>query len=277
MLLGELLPAFLLSLGITLVLPRYSLAWLGGDAPGGRKIQERAMPLIGFLCLPVPVALFGRSELAFLLFLAAGLGLLDDLLGERLPWWLKLAAQGAISVLAVSLGAVSLDVTAEDAWARALWLVLCMNAWNLADNQDGAASFTALGALLPWLLLGPVTGMAATAGALLGFLPRNWPRARVYLGDGGSQVLGLLLGLYSLELQDKGAFLLGASLHVLVLLDLVQVVLVRLRERIPPWRGDRRHLAHRLASFLPETGVAPLLMLLQAALCLVLVSAQGNG
>lgn len=279
MLLGELLPAFLLSLGITLVLPRWTLAWLGGDPPGARKKQRQAMPMIGFLCLPVPISLFGWPEAAFLLGLSAGLGLLDDCLGERFRWWLKLGGQVAVALLAVSLDSLSFDLASLDVWVRALCLVLCMNAWNFADNSDGAASCTALGALLPWLLLGPVTAMAATAGALLGFLPRNWPRARVYLGDGGSQTLGLLLGMFSLELVERapGAFLTAASLHVLPLLDLVQVVLVRLWKRIPPWRADRRHLAHRLAGLLPESGVAPLLLLLQAALCLALVSASGKG
>jgi UDP-N-acetylmuramyl pentapeptide phosphotransferase/UDP-N-acetylglucosamine-1-phosphate transferase len=52
-------------------------------------------------------------------------------------------------------------------------------------------------------------------------------------------------------------------LNAVPLLDLVQVSVVRLARGIPPWRGDRRHLAHRLAQIFPAPMVAVLLALLQ--------------
>jgi UDP-N-acetylmuramyl pentapeptide phosphotransferase/UDP-N-acetylglucosamine-1-phosphate transferase len=79
------------------------------------------------------------------------------------------------------------------------WLVASVNAWNFMDGIDGLAGGTAVVAGVAWWRIGDVHGArpVAVAGivlaaAALGFLPLNFPRARVFLGDVGSYYLGAL-------------------------------------------------------------------------------------
>lgn len=132
--------------------------------------------------------------------------------------------------------------------------VVALNAVNTFDNADGAALGLAALALAP--TAGPL------AAATLGFAPFNLRRDRAgawrrkaILGDAGSHVLGVLI-LFT-----------PASWPVLALplADLARVSLERVRLGLAPWRGDRRHLAHRLEPL----GWAPW----RVALALVVVAA----
>ncbi len=88
----------------------------------------------------------------------------------------------------------------------AVWLVACINAWNFMDGSNGllASQCLWLGAALAMIGLvgdeaskpGPWIMVAWTmAGACMGFLPFNFPRARIFLGDVGSGALGLICGV----------------------------------------------------------------------------------
>ena len=82
------------------------------------------------------------------------------------------------------------------AFASALVLV---NVWNFMDGIDGLAAMQALVVAVAWAMLagaGPVwwLGLALAAGSL-GFLPFNFPRARIFLGDVGSGALGYGLAM----------------------------------------------------------------------------------
>lgn len=94
-------------------------------------------------------------------------------------------------------------------------------------------------------------------GALLGFLPYNYPKARLYLGDAGSHLAGYFLAVLSLEFtagfMSGGARLLGIDAFVpamlvlgLPLFDLLFSVVRRAMEGRPVFHGDARHLSHRL-------------------------------
>ncbi len=120
--------------------------------------------------------------------------------------------------------------------------MVAQNAANTFDNADGAlASLAALALRSPPIVL----------GALLGFLPANLLFRRgaervplAYLGDAGSHLLGILWA------ATPAAW----PALLLPVLDLARLARVRVREGSVPWRGDRRHLAHRLAA----SGLAPL-------------------
>ena len=91
-------------------------------------------------------------------------------------------------------------------------------------------------------------------GALVGFLPWNFPRARSFLGDAGSHLVGYLLAVL-------------APLLVLAvpLLDLAQVCLYRTWHKKPFWIGDTNHLSHRLTrAGLSRTQAVLILWLLAA-------------
>jgi len=242
------------------------LGW--GDASAGperaRKLQRSAVPAVGGLAiaggwvtlvaLDVPlVEALPLGWLAASLGLALAAGALDDARPGGLSPLAKLVGQAAAGLLLV-LGAGQ-DAELGDlvgAWSYPLLAlavgacVVAQNALNTFDNADGAATGVAASGLL--------VAASPLAPAVLVFLVPNlflrdrsrdsevacgpW-RSRdplAYLGDGGSQLLGLVL------LVVPGAQ--GALL--LPLLDLGRVALERVRAGQRPWVGDRRHLAHRL-------------------------------
>lgn len=267
---------------------------LGRDDPAGleRKHQARPIPTVGLLVPTLGLLLVGGLPLgsALCLALMALLGWIDDRQGSRWPWTLKLATQiAALALFLIWLGPYATEVRAESSvFGHALLLLgvswLILTAWNLYDNFDGALAWTALASLgsLLWIGTGPVIPplLPALAGGLVGFVLFNWPGARLYLGDAGSQVTGfalLLLGfaLASTTSSNGEPMLLhsGSSSrllpwlllpHLVPLLDLCQVVLGRLLRGKAPWIGDRRHLAHLVHGCgCPAALVAPLLALVQ--------------
>ena len=201
-------------------------------------------------------------------------GCLDDARkASGFPWLAKLAGQ----LIAASLVLASSAPMSMPPLVAALFLVVCMNAWNFLDNSDGVEAATALGVVVPCAFLlidGDATSTALlaalVAGALLGVAPFNWPRARAYWGDAGSQTLGLALGWLALVHGADRGWQETLALHALPLLDMLQVVSVRLSLGIAPWRGDRRHLAHRLAAAAPPIVVAPAFLIVQGTLSTLL-------
>lgn len=141
------------------------------------------------------------------------------------------------------------------------WMLTLTNSFNFLDNMDGLAAgvgmiaaavfaTTAAGAgqlfvpLCCWLLV----------GALAGFLPFNFHPARIYLGDAGSMVIGLLLAVFTILTtfaapeQGQRPFGMLAPLVVMAvpLYDTISVIYLRWRLGVPIWTGDRRHFSHRL-------------------------------
>lgn len=149
-----------------------------------------------------------------------------------------------------------------------LWLLLLMNAMNWLDGTDGLAAgvgtvaFLALGAvsLLPSIYDTKTLSLALIgAGAFLGFLLWNFPRARVYLGTSGSWFLGLYLGLVAL--LSGGKIVTTLLVLALPVLDFGLVAVQRLIKKQPPWRGDTvTHLHHRLL----QRGFSPRVITLSA-------------
>ena len=93
----------------------------------------------------------------------------------------------------------------------------------------------------------------AAAGALIGFIPYNYPQATAFLGDAGSHLVGYLLAViailphfYSRRNQDVLAVFKPLLILAVPLLDLVWVVLLRWKSGKPFYLGDTNHLSHRL-------------------------------
>lgn len=198
----------------------------------------------------------GSSEpFTWLALLAAfGVGLVDDLHGLAPRG--KLAGQLLAGALLVAPACWSGAVPAGDVALFLAGALVAQNAINTFDNSDGAAASVAA--------LGLVPALPVAAAAVLGFLPFNLARrtrlgrARPFLGDSGSHLLGLLILAHPLAWP---ALLLPS-------LDLARVAVVRLRRGRAPWLGDRRHLAHRLArAGLSRGGVC---------LCLVAIAAPAS-
>jgi UDP-GlcNAc:undecaprenyl-phosphate GlcNAc-1-phosphate transferase len=148
---------------------------------------------------------------------------------------------------------------AVDLVVTAAWIVAVVNAFNLFDNMDGAASSMGGVVSLGLAVLGLVNGdawlvvaAAALAGACLGFLPHNLLRspARIFLGDGGSMPIGFAVATLAM-IGTSGATAAWQSLAMGVLfvgvpaLDTSLVVVSRRRRGIPLLTGGRDHLTHR--------------------------------
>ncbi len=141
-----------------------------------------------------------------------------------------------------------------------LWILTVTNACNFMDNMNGLC--TGLGLIGAWSFAWSaaingqylVTSIALlTCGALLGFLPFNFPRATIFLGDAGSHLTGYLLALlailphfYSRENPQTLAVLKPLLILGVFLGDLVWVVWLRWRLRQPVYVGDNNHISHRL-------------------------------
>ena len=208
-------------------------------------------------------------------------GALDDLVD--LSAWLKLAGQVAAATVVATLGVQlqylwvpGLGVVALGAdlglVLTVIALVATVNVVNLVDGLDGlAAGLVVIGAVAFAAYVlgtgpGPVGGVPSgavlvavvTAGAALGFLPANWHPARLFLGDTGSMLLGLLLGAAAVAHVGRTAAPTTADfiasvpllLPLLVLavpfLDTGLALVRRLLADRPITRADLGHLHHRL-------------------------------
>ncbi len=195
-------------------------------------------------------------------------------------------------------GSLFLLDPAQGALLTALVVVATVNAVNFVDGLDGLATgVVGIGAVafflysytiadragLPLATTGALLS-AALAGACVGFLPHNWHPARLFMGDSGSMLIGLVLSSTALTLttQFNGTVLTGTAatsllatflpllLPVLILVvpmaDLVLAVVRRTRQGRSPFAPDKKHLHHRLLEIGHSHRRAVLIMWLWAAL-----------
>jgi UDP-GlcNAc:undecaprenyl-phosphate GlcNAc-1-phosphate transferase len=204
------------------------------------------------------------GQLAVIIAGALGMtvvGMLDDKyelrpalkFGGQVLIALCVAAAGVRITLFVPSLAFSLAITV-------LWILTVTNALNFLDNMNGLC--TGLGIIGAWACgwSAAVQGQYLvaslafiTCGALLGFLPYNFPKASAFLGDAGSHLVGYLLAVlailphfYSRNVQSKWAVVSPLVILAVPLLDMVWVVALRTKIGQPFWVGDTNHISHRL-------------------------------
>jgi len=191
------------------------------------------------------------------------LGVWDDL--RELRPQVKFAGQLGIALLVAAAGVrITLFVhsLAFSYLISVLWTLTVINAFNFMDNMNGlCAGLGAIGsfcialvaALAGQYLVALIAFLAC--GALLGFLPHNFPRARAFLGDAGSHLVGYLLAVlailphfYTHKHPRVLAVLSPLVILAIPLVDLVRVVWIRFRLGRPFYLGDNNHLSHRLVA-----------------------------
>ncbi len=276
--------AFLVAAVVTALLTPVTkrLAWSVGaiDEPRERGLSERATPLLGGL------AIFAGALVAALIWLPASelwhgvliaaavitvVGALDDRFD--LPPGVKLLGQVVAAVIAVHFGVAVKVITLPFAGQlhfpnagptnagpvlTVLGLVVMMNVVNFSDGVDGLAAgvcviIAAALSIIAFDLGHPEPGVLAalTAGAALGFLFYNFPPASSFMGDCGANLLGLLMGVITVEAAVKTAAVVSFVLPLILLavpfLDTTFVVLKRLKYRQPIYRPDSEHFHHRMA------------------------------
>ncbi len=216
-----------------------------------------------------------------LIFIA---GLVDDAYG--LPPLAKLGAQLAAAAIVISSG-LHVELFKNDAVAivvGVVWLVGITNAFNLLDNMDGLAATLATVACAYFAIDAAtvhdntlVIVLALSLGfGCLGFLPFNLRirrNASVFMGDGGSQLLGFGLACMGLAASWTAAgttfatVLLPLIVLAIPILDTTLVTIVRVLERRPVTQGGKDHTSHRLVYYgLSEREAVALLATVAVAL-----------
>jgi UDP-GlcNAc:undecaprenyl-phosphate GlcNAc-1-phosphate transferase len=274
-----------LCLLLTPCLRRLAWRWDLLDRPDGRrKVHGRATPLTGGLA--VCLSCFGALAVVYLtsdsfracclvehsalsgLFLGAvalcAIGVADDigslrgrykLLGQVLMVLVVLSRTGLPRAVRVFDWEMELGILAGP--FLFVWLLAVVNALNLIDGMDGL--LTSVGVLFSTAIAAAalmrgqeaVAAVAvALAGTLAGFLPFNWPRASIFLGDSGSMFLGLVLGtlafLGTRPEPDVVAPLPAMALLTIPLFDTVAAFLRRTLTGQSIYTTDRGHIHHCL-------------------------------
>ena len=189
-------------------------------------------------------------------------GLLDDLFGLSATKKLAGILIGCLLALWAGLRVdIHLLTTSAhpvvSAAITVLWLVGCTNAFNLIDGMDGLAAGVGFLATIAMILAGLTQGnlplVLATlplAGCLLGFLFYNFNPASVFLGDGGSLLIGFLLGSYGALWSEKSVTLVALVAPALAMsvpmLDVGLSIVRRFLRNRPIFEADRGHIHHKL-------------------------------
>jgi UDP-GlcNAc:undecaprenyl-phosphate GlcNAc-1-phosphate transferase len=160
---------------------------------------------------------------------------------------------------AVSLAPLGLtgSVSLSSLVVTMLWFLGCMNIWNLIDGMDGLAS--GVGLLVSGTLtlvaihhdnVGVAITASALAGSLAGFLLYNWHPACIFLGDSGSLLIGLLIGVIGVQGAFKGASSISILFPILAMglpiSDTALAIFRRWVRNLPLSAADRRHVHHLL-------------------------------
>ncbi|HZW33190.1 MAG TPA: MraY family glycosyltransferase [Isosphaeraceae bacterium] len=137
------------------------------------------------------------------------------------------------------------------------WFLGCMNVWNLIDGMDGLASGVGLlvsGTLTLVAMHNENFGVAvlsvALAGSLAGFLLYNWHPACIFLGDSGSMLIGLLIGVIGVRGSMEGPSAISILFPLLAMglpiSDTAMAIFRRWLRNLPLSAADRRHVHHLL-------------------------------
>lgn len=210
---------------------------------------------------PELVGLLAATGLGFLM------GLADDAYNTR-PL-LKFLIQVVCGVLLLATGTSIqiFHIPLVDHTLTILWVVGMMNAINMLDNMDAITSVVSLAIFIAALLSQLLTGAAAdvnsviiiaVCGAIGGFLFFNWHPSRMYMGDTGSQFLGVLLAYIGIRYFWNGTSLTGAIepwrqisitlvIFILPLADTTTVSINRMLRGTSPFVGGKDHTTHYLS------------------------------
>src|SRR5688572_7496824 len=276
----EAVAAFAVAAVVTLVITpltaRLAVRWGAIDLPRDRDLHDAPVPRLGGLAILAGILV---AAVIFMPFdgqtrgilggaLVAGIvGSIDDL--YDLPPAAKLAGQIAAAAIPVAagvrvesftlpfLGSVDLGTTGGAVLTVGA-MVAVMNVVNFTDGVDGLAAgvctisgvtFAIIALSLDRVDAGVLA--AITAGAALGFLWHNFHPASIFMGDAGSNLLGLMLACVAVQGVLKTAAVVALVFPLVVLavpiLDTAFVVAKRFKYRRPAWQADSEHFHHRMA------------------------------
>lgn len=264
--------SFLVCLLLTALVRKFCVRFHVLDYPGTLKIHSRPIPRLGGIALTLAIAagvlISNRTEsrATAYFFLALAIvwfaGFADDL--HALTPHLRLAAQ-VTSGIVLWLGGWRLAPGEGPLRTGPISLLLIVgliavftNSWNLFDGSDGIAAGNAGIVAASYLAISRAAGEPLTlivavslSASCAAFLPYNWPPAKIYLGDGGSTVLGFCIAFLALCPANSNSP--SAALHLspliipgVPLVDTALAVVRRVSRGVSIFQGDRSHLYDRL-------------------------------
>ena len=199
------------------------------------------------------------------------LGIVDDRrpMGPRSKLFIMLVPAVIFAIFFDTRMLTMLDAYAGGTWLSIVltivWIVAITNAMNFIDNMDGlSAGIAAIGGGL--FLIAAILNaqwfigviLALLVGGCLGFLVFNFPPAKIFMGDGGSLVIGFVLAITTVRTTyipvdgsgpHAGAWygvLMPIAVLAVPLYDFVTVTLIRISQGKSPFVGDLQHFSHRL-------------------------------
>jgi UDP-GlcNAc:undecaprenyl-phosphate GlcNAc-1-phosphate transferase len=246
------------------------------DLPGGRKMHQVATPLLGGAALYLGLLagiLFNLSQLQHFVPVLLGatliliLGLANDV--KELSARLRFLFQVLIALVVISMGVrVSFlplgwwkDI--GEALLTLFWMVGVTNAYNYLDGLDGLAAGSAAVNLACFAIILYMTGQSSLAllsviliAVCLGFLPYNFRKEKVFLGEAGSTFLGFILASIAILGNWAADNIVKISIPILILgvpiFDMIFTTVMRIREEkiktVLEWLsyGGRDHFHHYL-------------------------------
>ncbi len=247
------------------------------DYPKSRGLNKEPMPRMGgiaiFLGFIITVFILSffvkdfhtRQFYGFILggFIIVVLGIFDDI--YELSAKVKFVIQLLVAFIVVYSG-TRIDVIMWPFWQylkpltpliTMIWIIGLINAVNLIDGVDGLAAGVSSIASLCLMVLCIISGSslavvltAILAGSCLGFLPRNFSPAEIYMGDTGATFLGYVLAVTSCIGVYKSYAVLSIVISILaVALPILDTLFAMIRRALsgkPLMSADRGHLHHRL-------------------------------
>lgn len=217
-----------------------------------------------------PELIFKHSETLGLLAstaIAFLMGLADDAYDTK-PW-LKFGIQIACGAILIASGTV-IELVEVD-WVNyvltVLWVIGIMNSINMLDNMDGITTSVSMAIIIICIIsLSFQNGfmefdymvMLGICAALIGFLFFNWHPSKMFMGDTGSQFLGMFLAYIGIKYLWNGTLYSGENqmiqqvIQVLVafiipIVDTTSVVINRLARKQSPFVGGKDHTTHHLS------------------------------
>lgn len=273
------LKVFLIGLIITYIstpiIRRFAIKLEAVDEPGKRRINRWPVPNLGGIAIYLgftAAVLFGSQAASDRTGILLGgslimlIGVIDDiyelkpstkLLGQILAAVILVFSGVSIEFISnpfadsmIYLGIFAIPVTI-------IWIVGVTNTVNLIDGLDGLAAGVSIVAAITLFIVSLQEGQLITAiltvalaGSLLGFLRFNFYPARIFMGDGGSMMIGYILATVSIIGALKSAAAMTLFVPVLALgipiFDTAFAIIRRIYYKKPIARADHGHLHHRL-------------------------------
>ena len=268
----------LLSLILTWIARRIALYNNLTDKPNFRKLQRVPIPYLGGVAIAAttltlisylatrydlePISQVGISTLLLLSLVIVFVGLIDDI--AVVHYRTKFAFQTTVAIgasLALANSTTKVQISNINFLNTSLTVVTTvafMNAVNFMDNMNGLTAGTLAIALSFLSVIARNNNQdfisvssLIIASSLIGFLPWNFPKARIFLGDAGTLFLGFIISTIGIQLsltqiQKLISVLIIFQLFSVHILDFLFVITFRLLRGVNPATPGRDHFSHRL-------------------------------